>query len=129
MRNDGTSIERRRKPMTPTRLAELRAMPYEEYLLTAEWQVTRKRILERDHYQCQGCFAKNVVLNVHHYTYERLGCEEDGDLVTLCVFCHEELHRLLADPPNLPFLHRCGIALGVATLGTIGIEGFLQAPL
>ena len=48
--------------MTPTRLAELRAMPYEEYLLTAEWQVTRKRILERDHYQCQGCFAKNVVL-------------------------------------------------------------------
>ncbi len=115
--------------ISPERLAELRAMPYEEYLTTPEWQATRKRILKRDNYQCQGCHAKHVALNVHHYTYERLGCEEDTDLVTLCVDCHEELHRRLADPPHLPFLYKCGIGAAAAVLGTIGIEGFLQAPL
>ena len=115
--------------VSPERLAELRAMPYEEYLLTPEWQATRKRILKRDNYQCQGCHTKHATLNVHHYTYERLGCELDTDLVTLCVDCHEELHRQLADPPKLSFLQKCGIGMSAAVLGTIGIEGFLQAPL
>jgi len=70
--------------ISPERLSELRAMPYEEYLKTPEWLVTRKRILKRANYQCQKCNATNVLFNVHHYTYERLGCEEDDDLVTLC---------------------------------------------
>jgi hypothetical protein len=104
-------------------------MPYEEYLTTPEWLATRKHILKRDNYQCQGCHAKNVLFHVHHYTYERLGCEEDADLVTLCEACHDELHRRLADLPKIPFLHKCAIGLGAATIGTIGIEGFLQAPL
>jgi hypothetical protein len=69
------------------------------------------------------------MLHVHHYTYERLGCERDEDLVTLCETCHSELHRLIADPPNIPFLYKCGVGGVVALLGTIGIEGFLQAPL
>jgi FtsK/SpoIIIE family/FtsK alpha domain len=115
--------------VSPERLAELRAMPYEEYLQTPEWQATRKRILKRDNSQCQGCHGRGITLNVHHYTYERLGCERDTDLVTLCEFCHEELHRRLADPPKIPFLHKCGIGAAAAVLGTIGIEGFLQAPL
>ena len=115
--------------ITPERLEELRAMPYEEYLRTPEWQATRKRILKRDRYQCQGCNAYGRILHVHHYTYERLGCEDDADLITLCLDCHEELHRKLIDPPKLSFLHKCSIGLGVATIGTIGIEGFLQAPL
>jgi len=115
--------------VSPERLAELRAMPYEEYLMTPEWLATRKRILKRDHYQCQGCKALEVLLHVHHYTYVRLGQELDEDLVTLCEVCHDELHRLMADPPRLSFLQRCGIGLGAATIGTIGIEGFLQAPL
>lgn len=89
--------------ISPERLAELRAMPYEEYLLTPEWLSTRKRILKRDNFQCQGCHVKNVVFNVHHYTYVRLGEELDEDLVTLCQECHKELHRLMADPPRSRF--------------------------
>lgn len=115
--------------ISPTRLAELRAMPYEEYLLTPEWLATRKRILKRDNYQCQRCHAQGVVLEVHHYTYTRLGQERDSDLVTLCEVCHDELHRSLADLPKIPFLYKCGIGLSAAAVGTIGIEGFLQAPL
>ena len=47
----------------PERLAELRAMPYEEYLSTPEWLATRKRILKRDHDTCQGCHAQQVLLH------------------------------------------------------------------
>jgi len=114
--------------ISPERLSELRAMPYEEYLKTPEWLVTRKRILKRDNYQCQKCHATNVLFNVHHYTYERLGCEEDDDLVTLCEYCHEELHRFLAGPPKLPLWQKCAVGLGVAGLSTIGLEGILNAP-
>lgn len=115
--------------ISPERLAELRALPYEEYLKTPEWLVTRKRILKRDNYTCQGCQAQKVLLHVHHYTYARLGCEDDEDLITLCEVCHDELHRQLAEAPTLSFVQKVGIGLGVATVGTIGIEGFLQAPL
>src|SRR5215475_14250466 len=115
--------------ISPERLEALRAMPYEEYLTTPEWLATRKRILKRDHYQCQGCRATNVMFNVHHYTYARLGCELDEDLVTLCEVCHDELHRLMKDPPKLSFLQRCGVGLSTAVLGTVGMEGFLHAPL
>jgi len=115
--------------ISPERLAELRTLPYAEYLKTPEWLVTRKRILQRDHYTCQGCQAQKVLLHVHHYTYARLGCEDDEDLVTLCEVCHDELHRQLAEVPKLSFVQMAGIGLGVATVGTIGIEGFLQAPL
>ncbi len=115
--------------ISPERLAELRAMPYEEYLLTPEWLATRKRIIKRDHYECQGCHIRNVVFNVHHYTYIRLGEELDEDLVTLCEECHKELHRLMKGLPKIPFLYKCGVGVGAALIGTIGIEGFLQAPL
>jgi hypothetical protein len=31
-----------------------------------------------------------VWLEVHHLTYERVGCERDDDLVALCCYCHGE---------------------------------------
>src|SRR5262249_7450162 len=90
------------------RLAELRAMDYSEYLQTPEWQATRKRILKRDRYTCQSCSMTNVILNIHHLTYERLGCEDDQDLVTLCEDCHHELHEKVEPVPvSLPW--RIGI--------------------
>jgi hypothetical protein len=110
------------------RLQELRAMTYGEYLQTPEWQITRKRILERDRYRCQGCNAHDVLLTIHHYTQERIGSEHDEDLVTLCEVCLDQLRRLIADPPKLSLLQKCSVGLGTALLGTIGIEGFLHAP-
>lgn len=31
-------------------------------------------------------------LNIHHRTYDRVGCEDMGDLITLCRSCHERHH-------------------------------------
>lgn len=115
--------------ISPERLAELRAMPYEEYLKTPEWLATRKRILIRDNHRCAGCHITGVSLTVHHYTHERLGCEDDNDLVSLCEVCHDQLIRTFLDLPHVSFLQKCGLGLGVAAIGTVGVEGFLQAPL
>jgi DNA-binding MarR family transcriptional regulator len=74
------------------RIKELRAMPYEEYLKTPEWQATRARMLKLAGYRCQVCNGKHNGLNVHHRTYERLGEERDSDLVVLCLLCHQMFH-------------------------------------
>ena len=103
--------------LSNARLEALRAMSYEEYLTTPEWQATRKRILKRDNYQCQGCHEKGMMLNIHHYTYERLGCELDTDLVTLCEVCHDQLHRMMQELPKVSFFQKFGIGLGAAAAG------------
>lgn len=74
------------------RLQELHTMPYRDYLLTPEWQATRKRILERDEYRCQICNSPHR-LNVHHRDYSRRGYENDTDLTTLCQGCHQVFHE------------------------------------
>lgn len=33
-------------------------------------------------------------LQVHHITYERLGCHEIDDLITLCRPCHTKIHSI-----------------------------------
>lgn len=66
---------------------------YYEYIKTEAWEEMRQKVFRRDGFQCVICKeAKN--LNVHHITYERLGCEDLADLVTLCQKCHEKVHRL-----------------------------------
>lgn len=72
--------------MEPERRAELRRMPYAEYLLTREWKETCAKALQRAGYRCQVCNA-NGPLNVCRNTYERLGCELPSDLVVLCEQC------------------------------------------
>lgn len=74
-------------------IQELRSMPYSEYLQTPEWQETRRRAMKRAGFRCQVCNAYGVRLNVHHRTYERRGCEENQDLITLCEGCHEIFHN------------------------------------
>jgi len=73
------------------RIAELRSMPYSEYLRTPEWTETRKAALRRAGYACQVCSAK-LDLNVHHRTYERRGNEAAADLIVLCRQCHATFH-------------------------------------
>ena len=74
------------------RMEELCTMPYAEYLKTPEWQGRRKQHLRSAGYRCQVCNAYGVVLNVHHRTYERRGCEYYKDLIALCAECHELFH-------------------------------------
>lgn len=75
------------------RKIELQDMPYYDYLETPEWQERRQRALKRAGYRCQTCNAQGI-LNVHHRTYERRGCELDSDLIVLCRDCHQKFHDI-----------------------------------
>ena len=65
-------------------------MTYEEYIASSTWAKRAARIHKRDRNQCQTCLSTEN-LEVHHKTYERLFNEPDGDLITLCVICHEAI--------------------------------------
>jgi hypothetical protein len=64
---------------------------YEKYLNSNEWKELRQRILNRDKYICQIC-KTNKAVQVHHLTYKRLGNEQDFDLISVCLPCHELEH-------------------------------------
>lgn len=84
----------RQKP-TAERVAELRAMAYDDYLASSEWQATRQRALTRAGHRCQVC-GRRSRLNVHHNDYARRGAEEDRDLIVLCGGedgCHALYHH------------------------------------
>jgi len=66
-------------------------MLYKTYLETSHWKKTRLRRLSRDGFQCVKCEKKRN-LQVHHLTYERLGCEHLKDIITLCRSCHKKEH-------------------------------------
>ncbi len=86
-------IDRKAREALETRIAELRSLPYREYLQSPEWKERAALARERAGYRCQVCNAINVQLNVHHRTYERLGNEVDGDLTVLCQPCHQIFHE------------------------------------
>lgn len=65
------------------------------YYESEEWSNTRLRILKRDDHECQSCGATAEC--VHHITYERLGQENDLDLISLCNECHEIIHCIQDD--------------------------------
>ncbi|KEQ11355.1 HNH endonuclease [Endozoicomonas numazuensis] len=60
------------------------------YYESSEWQKTRSRILVRDGRKCQACNEKAEC--VHHLIYDRIGKENDLDLISLCNSCHNEVH-------------------------------------
>jgi hypothetical protein len=51
------------------------------------------------------------VLQLHHLTYDRLGCELDSDLKVVCVVCHEiedaERKRAVANKSFDAYYERC----------------------
>lgn len=76
----------------PDRLAELRGMPYRDYLRTPEWRRTRSAALVRAGHCCSLDATHTEDLEVHHRTYERRGEELAADLVVLCQRCHRLHH-------------------------------------
>jgi hypothetical protein len=79
------------------RRTELATMPYNEYLATPEWDMTRKKAMRRERFTCQFCGEKGVELNVHHANYERRGREKATDLLVLCKPCHERQHGIIQE--------------------------------
>lgn len=68
-----------------------------DYLKSPKWAAMRARVIFRDGGVCQAdwgngkCQSRREI-EVHHKTYVRFGCENMGDLVTLCHDCHERVH-------------------------------------
>ena len=65
---------------------------YHDYIKSDKWKTKRLECLKRDNYQCQKC-GTAINLVIHHSTYDRLGNEDMGDLVTLCKDCHKKVHE------------------------------------
>lgn len=80
------------------RLAELRAMPYREYLRTPEWRKTRAAALYRAGAQCAFDPAHTGPHHVHHRTYVNLGAERAEDLLVVCEECHRVHHAHHGQP-------------------------------
>lgn len=72
-------------------VTDARREEYNTYLKTPEWAALRAKVLERDHYLCQGCLAAKATL-VHHFTYANVGNELCFELVALCHECHARAH-------------------------------------
>ena len=78
---------------SPDRVAQLQAMPYEEYLLTPHWRKLRKKVRSRACGRCEQCGKPTgPTAEVHHLNYDRLGCERLTDLRAVCPSCHEAEH-------------------------------------
>lgn len=65
----------------------------ETYLTSDWWRLTRQVALERAGHKCQLCASDCGPLQVHHRSYDRLGCEEPEDLTVLCDGCHGAHHK------------------------------------
>lgn len=67
-------------------------MHYYTYITSRRWRDNPARLaeLKAARFRCRLCNASadDVQLEVHHRTYERLGCERPDDLVALCRDCH-----------------------------------------
>jgi 5-methylcytosine-specific restriction endonuclease McrA len=66
---------------------------YPAYLRSEEWQTKRSEALARCAHKCQLCSGTRA-LNVHHNTYESVGCEAPSDLIVLCSECHTKHHSM-----------------------------------
>ena len=65
---------------------------YSDYLKSPHWLATRKDAMNYHGHKCADCGATGL-LEVHHLTYERLGCEKMKDLLVLCGTCHRIRHE------------------------------------
>lgn len=67
---------------------------YHEYIKSPQWQRIADAMKEKANNRCQLCHVSGFVrqLHVHHNTYERLGREEEQDLIVLCADCHKNFH-------------------------------------
>lgn len=65
---------------------------YPDYLESPYWRLhVRRQALARAGGRCERCGVSDG-LEVHHVTYERLGCEHPDDLEVLCGPCHGAHH-------------------------------------
>jgi hypothetical protein len=77
--------------LSKAEISRLKALPYRVYLTTPWWISRRNQALRDAGYRCAVCSTKRQ-LQVHHQSYERLGCEAAEDLMVVCRGCHVGHH-------------------------------------
>ena len=68
---------------------------YQQQLEDKRWIFKAENIRIRDKHKCRLCGTTKAQLDVHHIRYidgREAWDYDDGDLVTLCHNCHEEVH-------------------------------------
>jgi 5-methylcytosine-specific restriction endonuclease McrA len=61
------------------------------------YKTLRQQVLRRDGWRCQSC-GTMLKLEVHHKQFRsHSGHDSEENLITLCVYCHEELHSQRRD--------------------------------
>lgn len=71
----------------------LALLPYRRYLQTQHWKISANAVKARSLSRCQMCGVESKHLEAHHNSYERLGCELESDLISLCRQCHKRHHN------------------------------------
>ena len=73
---------------------------YNEYIKSSGWMAKAQAAKQRAGQKCQLCGAKrkDVQLDTHHNTYQRLGREKNTDLLVLCHPCHMRHEDKLPKP-------------------------------
>ena len=73
--------------MTPVRKKNRRSR-----LDSERYRELHRQVLERDGWRCQVCGSMQH-LQVHHLKFRsQLGADEERNLITLCINCHERAH-------------------------------------
>jgi len=67
---------------------------YKLYIDSKEWKKRSKAIKNERGNKCQLCSSFES-LQVHHNTHERIGHEDDADLIVLCRRCHSKFHGVI----------------------------------
>lgn len=67
---------------------------YTKYLASPAWEAKRELYFNTYGKRCKACGTTYGAIQLHHMTYERLGRERLGDLVSLCAKCHREVEQL-----------------------------------
>lgn len=84
---------------------------YDDVMNSFRWKALRVRLIRERGCKCERCGKKRDALQLHHLTYERLGCELDTDLKVVCVACHEiedsERERSVANNRFDAYYDRC----------------------
>jgi hypothetical protein len=73
----------------------IRVMPtkrYLTYITSPQWAARRREHLDLCDHWCEICHTRRAI-QVHHWSYERLGNESPQDLCAVCVPCHWRIHR------------------------------------
>jgi len=65
---------------------------YKRYLKSEKWRLLKQKLFRERGFNCELCKSQRN-LHVHHITYERLGKEEDDDVMILCEGCHKKAHK------------------------------------